>query len=181
MVCKTSAIDPEKGPARWPAKGRLPSHGRAEFGGYDHLIVAEDVPTAHLQANSAGRLTRAGVAKLLGVSIGTVRNLEKEGALRTTKDGSVNLFDPKEVAKLKATRDRAGARRAAPLSEGEIAAACFERFRQGVGVVDIVIELKIPPAKVRELLRQFFAGDVDPDAGRSRAGGEPRRSGSRRT
>jgi transcriptional regulator with XRE-family HTH domain len=117
-----------------------------------------------MQGKGAGRLSRARVAEQLGVSIGTVRNMEKDGRLHPTMEDGVNLFDPQEIAALKAERERDGSA-AAPAtsrSEGEIAAACFNLFKEGHTVVDVVQELKLPPSMVRAMLREYLADDADP-------------------
>jgi hypothetical protein len=116
-----------------------------------------------VQGASAGRLSRAGVAKL-DVSIGTARNMEKDGRLHPTLQDGINVFDSQEVATLKTEREREGAVSSPPTSasEGEIAAACFSRFAQGKTVVEVVQDLKLPPGKVRGLLREFLADDLEP-------------------
>jgi DNA-binding CsgD family transcriptional regulator len=108
-------------------------------------------------------LSRSQVAKRLGVSIGTVRNLEKAGHLRPSKANGVNLFDPKEVAALRGARDREHPGRALRRDgEGEIAARCFDLFAEGKSVRDVVRELRLTPATARALRREYIAGDVDP-------------------
>jgi len=68
------------------------------------------------------------------------------------------LFDPVEVAALKAQRPIGGA--AAPASEGRIAARIFYLFDKGRELREIVEELEIAPGIVRDLWHEWLT-DLD--------------------
>jgi hypothetical protein len=101
---------------------------------------------------AAAPLTRAQVAKQLGVSISSVRRMEgRELHPKRLPDGT-HVFAEDEIAALVASRP---APPPPPLSEGELAAKLFAMFASGKELRDIVIELKIPPRTVRELFAQW--------------------------
>ena len=101
-------------------------------------------------------LTRAGVAKVLGISISRVRALEQAGQLKpeVTPDG-VRIFKPKEIL--------AFAKRRAPRRQvdGEIAAKVFRMFKDGYPFADIVIETMQSPETVRKLHVEYRKPLVD--------------------
>lgn len=100
---------------------------------------------------TAARYTRADVARVLGVSRRTVQRLEGVDLHPEVKNG-VHWFDAAEVHAL------AEARRAAlptTMTDGELAAAVFERFEAGHDISAIVRELKIHPRVVKELYVEF--------------------------
>jgi transcriptional regulator with XRE-family HTH domain len=124
-----------------------------------------------------GTLTRAEVCERLGVSLSTVRRWEGSRLHPRQGPGGVRLFDPAEVAALAAelandapgsasasTRQAAsGARRARPepppeRTPGELAALVFERLEQRQTLAEIVVGLRVPPALVRELHREWLVG-----------------------
>src|SRR5215831_3722342 len=59
---------------------------------------------AVLGVGAERRLTRSQVAERLGVSVGTVRNLERAGELKPTRENGVNLFDPRDRSPICAPR-----------------------------------------------------------------------------
>jgi hypothetical protein len=100
------------------------------------------------QADEA--LTRTEVARQLRVSIATVRRMEgRELHPRRRRDGT-RLFDATEVATI------ATSRAVRPNAGGEIAARACELFREGKGVVDVVIALRQSFDTVRSLFRAFL-------------------------
>lgn len=114
-------------------------------------------------------LTRHQVAKMLGISIASVRRMEQQGTLHPRMSQGVNFFDSREVRAL--ARDRASlspsplvrARAAAsfPLcsvpgrTEGQEAADVFRLLNENKGLRDIVIEARIAPIRVRALYREW--------------------------
>jgi hypothetical protein len=106
----------------------------------------------------AGWLTRAQVAAELGYrSIFPVRKVEGQ-ALHPIRTPRGWLFDPVEVAALKAKRPIGGA--GAPASEGRIAARVFYLFDKGRELREIVEELEIAPGIVRDLWHEWLT-DLD--------------------
>lgn len=144
-------------------------------------------------AAAPGLLTRLQVADRLGVSLSTVRRLERSRLPAVTGPDGVHRFDPAAVAELavalvaelaadpapaapgaaakrgragKAPRNAPGAptARAAPpadLPAGELAARVFERLEQRQSLAEIVVGLRVPPALVRELHREWQRGLVE--------------------
>jgi hypothetical protein len=124
-----------------------------------------------------GTLTRAHVAERLGVSLSTVRRFEGVRLHPVTGRGGVRLFDPTEVAALaaelatrrgkvagqgapgahKMPQERPGPA-AAERTPGELAALVFERLERRESLAEIVVGLKVPPAVVRELHREWLVG-----------------------
>ena len=80
------------------------------------------------------------------------------GELHPVRDARGWLFDPAEVAALKAKRPIGGA--GAPVSEGRIAARVFYLFDKGRELREIVEELEIPPGVVRDLWHEWLM-DLD--------------------
>jgi len=106
----------------------------------------------------AGWLTRAQVAAELGYrSIFPIRKMEGS-VLHPVRDARGWLFDPAEVAALKAKRPIANA--GGPVSEGRIAARVFYLFDKGRELREIVEELEIPPGVVRDLWHEWLM-DLD--------------------
>jgi hypothetical protein len=137
-------------------------------------------------------LTRLQVADRLGVSLSTVRRLERSRLPAVTGADGVHRFDPAAVAELavvvlaaelaadpapaapRAKRGREGkAPRNAPgapttrqgppadLPAGELAGRVFERLEQRQSLAEIVVGLRVPPALVRELHREWQRGLVE--------------------
>jgi hypothetical protein len=80
------------------------------------------------------------------------------GELHPVRDARGWLFDPAEVAALKAKRPIGGT--GAPVSEGRIAARVFYLFDKGRELREIVEELEIPPGVVRDLWHEWLM-DLD--------------------
>lgn len=143
-------------------------------------------------AAAPGLLTRLQVADRLGVSLSTVRRLERSRLPAVTGPDGVHRFDPAAVAELavvlaaelaadpapaapgaakrgragKAPRNAPGApttRQAPPadLPAGELAARVFERLDQRQSLAEIVVGLRVAPALVRELHREWQRGLVE--------------------
>ncbi len=102
----------------------------------------------------AGWLTRAQVAAELGYrSIFPIRKMEG-GELHPVRDPRGWLFDPVEVAALKAKRPIGNA--GGPVSEGRVAARVFYLFDKGRELREIVEELEIAPGVVRDLWHEWL-------------------------
>jgi hypothetical protein len=113
-------------------------------------MMSETHPGAH-RAPSPSPMTRTQVARRLGVSIATVRRLERAGKLKTEANAfGTRLFDPVEVERLAAART-------ATATSGALAARVFQAIRDGFELRDIVIALQVPPRVVRELFAEWQA------------------------
>jgi len=107
----------------------------------------------------AGWLTRAQVAAELGYrSIFPIRKMEGK-ELHPVRDARGWLFDPAEVAALKAKRPVPGS--PPQLPEGRLAARVFYLFDHGRELREIVQELEVPPSVVRELWHEWLIGLED--------------------
>ena len=107
-----------------------------------------------------GWLTRAQVAAELGYrSIFPIRKMEGQ-ALHPVRGARGWVFDPAEVAALKATRT-AQAPSATPLPEGRLAARVFYLFDHGRELREIVQELEVAPSIVRDLWHEWLIGLED--------------------
>jgi len=121
----------------------------------------------------AGWLTRAQVAAELGYrSIFPVRKMEGQ-ALRPVRTARGWLFDPKEVAALKASRPLGPT--SAPVSEGRIAARVFRLFDKGYELREIVEEMEIAPALVRDLWHEWLVDLGEGEQNRQKSAQEERR------
>ncbi len=97
-----------------------------------------------------GRTEAAGV---VGVSVATLRRLERT-VLRPVVDGSgVHRHSVKRLLDYKAERANAGAD--VDGREGALAAAAFEHFDRRLGPADVVKLLKVAPSVARELHREW--------------------------
>jgi DNA-binding transcriptional MerR regulator len=115
-------------------------------------------PAAAAPAVTA-RLTRSKVATRLGVSISTVRSLERQH-LHPIVEAGVHYFDPVEVeafAAANSARKRSG--RAS--DAGHIAAAVFRLLDAGRNLREIVEELALEPERVRSLYREWRMPDLE--------------------
>jgi glycine/D-amino acid oxidase-like deaminating enzyme len=122
----------------------------------DHTSTPKQLDKA--ASPHAGWLTRAQVAAELGYrSIFPIRKMEGS-ELHPVRDPRGWLFDPAEVAALKAKRPIGGA--GAPVSEGRIAARVFYLFDKGRELREIVEELEIAPGVVRDLWHDWLM-DLD--------------------
>jgi muconolactone delta-isomerase len=108
---------------------------------------------------SPQRLTRKGVADVLGVSIFKVRSME-DRELHPNKVDGIHYFDAEEVAAV-ARRMAPKHRRSGERTAGEIAALAFQAFDDGQDLHQIVTELRIPPEKVRALYREWREPDLE--------------------
>jgi hypothetical protein len=103
-----------------------------------------------------GWLTRAQLAAELGYrSIFPIRKMEGT-KLHPGREARGWLFDPTEVAGVKATRTSPGPA-ASPRSEGQIAARVFYLFDHGRELREVVQEAEVPPHVVRELWHEWLA------------------------
>jgi hypothetical protein len=104
-------------------------------------------------------LTRREVQKVLHLSYAAVRRLERTGRLtayrQVTDRAGVDhvepchVFDPRDVARY-AEEVQNGHHRLR-VTDGELAARCYELFATGSTIADVVIALRSPPRIVREL------------------------------
>jgi hypothetical protein len=102
-----------------------------------------------------GWLTRAQVAAELGYrSIFPIRKMEGR-KLHPVREARGWVFDPVEVAGLKATRVAPGPP-SSPRSDGQIAARVFYLFDHGRELREIVQEAEVPPSVVRELWHEWL-------------------------
>ncbi len=126
-------------------------------------------------SDHAGWLTRAQVAAELGYrSIFPIRKMEGT-KLHPVREARGWLFDPAEVAELKAARMATAPLPAAPLSEGRIAARVFYLFDHGRELREIVEELEVPPRVVRDLWHEWMIDLGDGEAERKTSAQEERR------
>ena len=88
-------------------------------------------------------LTRAQAARRMGVSIATVRRMEGEELQPVVVDGK-HCFELEEL-----DRHRR-------ISDGDLAAQCFEMFNDDKTPIDVVIALKQPPERIRRLFQDWI-------------------------
>ena len=120
-----------------------------------------------------GWLTRGQVAAELGYrSIFPVRKMEGQ-QLHPVRTARGWLFDPAEVAALKAKRPLGGVPAAAP--EGRVAARVFYLFDQGRELREIVEELEIAPAIVRDLWHEWLTDLQEGEMNRRKSAQDERR------
>ena len=120
-----------------------------------------------------GWLTRAQVAAELGYrSIFPVRKMEGR-ELRPVRTARGWLFEPAEVAAVKAKRPIGGA--TGPVSEGRIAARVFYLFDKGRELREIVEELEIAPGIVRDLWHEWLTDLDEGEMNRRKTAQEERR------
>ncbi len=107
-----------------------------------------------------GWLTRAQVAAELGYrSIFPIRKMEGQ-TLHPIREARGWVFDPTEVAGLKAARAKPSPT-GLPLSEGRLAARVFYLFDHGRELREIVEEIEVPPGVVRDLWHEWLVGLED--------------------
>jgi hypothetical protein len=104
-------------------------------------------------------LTREDVAKVLGVTYQRVCQLHRQGKLRPVENPPASLvqhrgflFRREEVERLRDARNGAS---------GSSAAAAFEIFANGGGVVDVVTQLHIAPEKAMTLHKAYATATND--------------------
>jgi len=83
------------------------------------------------------------------------------------------LFDPEEVAALKLKRPIGST--AAPMSEGRLAARVFHLFDTGRELREIVEELEVAPAIVRDLWHEWLVDLEEGEMNRRKSAQEERR------
>jgi hypothetical protein len=121
-----------------------------------------------------GWLTRAQVAAELGYrSIFPIRKMEGT-KLHPAREVRGWVFDPAEVAALKATRT-APSPGVPPMPEGRIAARAFYLFEHGRELREIVQELEVPPSVVRDLWHEWLTELQDGEIERRKSAQEERR------
>src|SRR6185295_9857637 len=121
----------------------------------------------------AGWLTRAQVAAELGYrSIFPIRKMEGQ-ALHPVRTARGWLFDPEEVATLKLKRPIGSA--AAPVSEDRLAARVFHLFDTGRERREIVEELEVAPAIVRDLWHEWLVDLEEGEQNRRKTAQDERR------
>lgn len=121
-----------------------------------------------------GWLTRAQVAAELGYrSIFPIRKMEGQ-TLHPVREARGWVFDPAEVAALKATRNAQGPITTPP-SEGRLAARVFYLFDHGHELREIVQELEVPPNVVRDLWHEWLVGLEDGEMERRTTAEQARR------
>ena len=103
-------------------------------------------------------LTRSQVARQLGVGVTAVHHMRLRGVLRPRRDaGGVWRYDPADVIRAAAIRGVRGLK-----SPGDVAAEAFRMFDQGGELKDIVSALRITPAEVRRLFKEWQSSLDDP-------------------
>jgi hypothetical protein len=121
-----------------------------------------------------GWLTRAQVAAELGYrSIFPIRKMEGQ-VLHPIRDARGWVFDPAEVAGLKAARTKPSPT-GLPLSEGRLAARVFYLFDHGHELREIVEELEVAPNVVRDLWHEWLVGLEDGEMERRATAQQERR------
>jgi hypothetical protein len=100
-----------------------------------------------------GKLTRAEVARRLGVSVTTLRRMEGTKLHPTKRADGVHVFDETEVESVMVTYRQVRSRttRATTEVDGTIAAQAFEYFDQRVPVSEVVKRLEIAPERAAAL------------------------------
>jgi hypothetical protein len=112
-------------------------------------------------------LTRAEVARQLGVGVTAVHHMRLRGDLRPKRDAAgVWRYDPADVIRAAAIRGVRGLKTA-----GDVAAEAFRMFDQGGELKDIVSALRITPAEVRRLYKEWQSSLDDPEPAPEPPGG----------
>ena len=122
-----------------------------------------------------GKLTRAEVARRLGVSVTTLRRMEGTRLHPTRRADGTHVFDETEVEAVLVTYRQVRSRTTrATAEDGAIAARAFECFDQRVPVGEVVKRLEIAPERAAALqlawsrlnridLNSGIATDVTPE------------------
>jgi post-segregation antitoxin (ccd killing protein) len=130
-------------------------------------------PDSRALDEGAQLLTRAQVARRLGVGASTVRRMEGRDLHPVVGADGVHRFDADEVEARRETAAgelRRGGRRATKVApakvtvqaEGKQHARAFRLFAAGRSHADVVIETAIPAAMVRQLYVEWRAGYREP-------------------
>jgi hypothetical protein len=99
-----------------------------------------------------GKLTRAEVARRLGVSVTTLRRMEGTKLHPTRRADGVHVFDETEVESVLVTYRQVRSRTTrVTVEDGAIAARAFECFDQRVSVSEVVKRLEIAPERAAAL------------------------------
>src|SRR5437868_5505797 len=100
-----------------------------------------------------GKLTRAEVARRLGVSVTTLRRMEGTKLHPMRRSDGVHMFDATEVEAAVVTyrQVRSRSARTSTEADGALAAQAFECFDQRVPVSDVVKRLQIAPERAAAL------------------------------
>ena len=107
-------------------------------------------------------LTRSQVARQLGVGVTAVHYMRLRGDLRPKRDAAgVWRYDPADVIRAAASRGVRGLKTA-----GDLAAEAFRMFDQGGELKDIVSALRVTPAEVRRLYKEWQSSLDDPPPSR---------------
>ena len=117
-------------------------------------------------------LTRAQVARRLGISLSSVRRMEGERLHPVVGGDGVRRFDPAEVATLAAELIERGAApgkrrhgtsdtRSPTVAPGELAARVFECLEERQSLAEIVVGLRVSPDVVRKLHHEWLVGLVE--------------------
>jgi len=119
--------------------------------------MATDKPSDSRRPPPDG-LTRSQVARQLGVGVTAIHHMRLRGELRPTRDaGGVWRYDPADVIRAAAKRGVRGLK-----TQGDVAAEAFRMFDQGGELKDIVSALRITPAEVRHLYKEWQSSVDDP-------------------
>jgi excisionase family DNA binding protein len=119
--------------------------------------------------------TREHAAEWLGVSIGTVQKLEREGKIRTRKEGKRVYLRAEDVQRARLEWKPQRARRVirnqatVNLVRGQAAVACYPCFDQGMSINDVVLRTGVDPVLVRQLYEEW---GVSFEEGRARRAAE---------
>jgi len=110
-------------------------------------------------------LRRQQVAKILGVSITTLKKWHGTHLNPTRSSEGAYEYDRTEVHRLLALRAKEGKRRSRPSSKGEYkdregrkAAIAFSMFEDGASLRDVVIALAVVPSAVKHWWRDWRDG-----------------------
>ncbi len=119
--------------------------------------MASDQPSKSRRPPPDG-LTRSQVARQLGVGVTAVHHMRLRGDLRPKRDAAgVWRYDPADVIRAAASRGVRGLKTA-----GDVAAEAFRMFDQGGELKDIVSALRVTPAEVRRLYKEWQSSLDDP-------------------
>jgi MerR-like DNA binding protein len=119
--------------------------------------MANDAPSKSRRPPPDG-LTRSQVARQLGVGVTAVHHMRLRGDLRPKRDAAgVWRYDPADVIRAAANRSVRGLKTA-----GDVAAEAFRMFSQGGELADVVSALRVTPAEVRRLYKDWKSSLDDP-------------------
>jgi hypothetical protein len=113
------------------------------------------LPPERHDAAGSKLLKRTEAARVLGVSVSTLRRHEGTAVTPIVGANGVHLFEEAELRSVKITVRRREAFAALGTTSGDVAADVFELLDQKVHPVDIVKRLRLPPDAVATLLEQW--------------------------